>query len=149
LWNNFSFEIDFNQKINYIDGDLLEIPFKENTEIIYNSIKPGDTLVLNDFFVKDPSGGSIYDFSSQYVVDSVVSSTSSYIKLDISNNKNLVAFGASQSLPFTMHGSTSSTSLLANKPYFSLNKGKKVRITKISNSSILAERYYIEVNDIM
>lgn len=149
LWNNFSFEIDFNQKMNYIDGDLLEIPFKENTEIIYNSIKPGDTLVLNDFFVKDPNGGSIYDFSSQYVVDSVVSSTSSYIKLDISNNKNLVAFGASQSLPFTLHGSTSSTSLLSNKPYFSLNKGKKVRITKISNSSVLAERYYIDVNDIM
>jgi hypothetical protein len=146
LWKEFSFDIDFNQEMSYVDGDLLEIPIEGNTEIMYNSIKPGDVLYLNNLFV---GTSSVYDFSGQYVVDSLLSPTSSYIYLDVSTNKDFVAYGSSQSLPFPLHGSTASSSLLSNKPYFSFNKGKKIRIIRISNSNILSERYYIEVSDIM
>jgi hypothetical protein len=149
LWKDFSFDIDFTQPITYLTGDLLEVPLEGNTQIIYNSIKAGDALYLNNLFV---GTASVYDFSGQYIVDNVVSPTSSYIKLDISNNANFVAYGASQSgltssQTFTIHG-TSSTSL-SNLPYFSLNKGKKVKITKVSNSNVLSERYKVQIDDIM
>ena len=73
--------------------------------------------------------------------------TSSYITLDISTNENFVAYGSSQSLPFILHG-TSST-LLSNFPYFSFNKGKKITITCINQSNILADRYQIQIDDIL
>jgi hypothetical protein len=149
LWKDFSFDIDFNQTITYLSGDLLEVPLVGNTQIVYNSIKPGDTLYLNNFFL---GTSSVYDFSGQYFVDTVVGPTSSYIRLDVSNNANLVAYGASQSglttaQTFIIHG-TSST-ILSNLPYFSLNKGKRIRITRVSSSSVITERYKIQISDIM
>jgi hypothetical protein len=48
---------------------------------------------------------------------------------------------------FIIHG-TSST-MLSNLPYFSLNKGKKIRITRVSGSDIITERYKIQISDIM
>ena len=144
LWKDFSFDIDFNQPMNYITGDLLEVPISGNTQMVYNSIKAGDTLYLNNLFV---GTSSVYNFSGQYMVDTVVSSTSSYIKLDISNNSNFVAYGGSQSLPFEIHGTAST--LLSNLPYFSLNKGRKIKITRISNSDVLSERYKVQIDDIM
>jgi len=33
-------------------------------------------------------------------------------------------------------------------PYFSLNKGKRIRITRISNSTVLRERYTINIVDV-
>jgi len=144
LWKDFKFEIDFNQNINLIEDNRVQIPFSENTYVLNNSIKEGDIFVLNNFFV---GTSSTYDFSGQYVVDSLVGPTSSYVIFDLSNNKSFVNYGASQSLPFVIHSASYST--LSNYPYFSLNKGKKIRITRISDSNILSERYYIEVNDIM
>ena len=149
LWKDFSFDIDFTQPMTYLTGDLLEVPLEGNTQIIYNSIKSGDSLYLNNLFV---GTSSVYDFSGQYFVDTVVGPTSSYIKLDISSNVNFVAYGASQSgltssQTFTIHG-TSST-MLSNLPYFSLNKGKKIKITKVSDSDVLAERYKVQIDDIM
>jgi hypothetical protein len=44
---------------------------------------------------------------------------------------------------------SASASILSNLPYFSLNKGKSIKITRVSDSNILKERYHIEVNDIM
>ena len=99
---------------------------------------------MNNFFV---GTASVYDFSGQYTVSSLVGSTSSYVLFDISSNVDLVAYGASSSLPLTLHG-TSST-LLSNRPYFSLNKGKKIKITRVSNSNTISERYMIDVSDII
>jgi hypothetical protein len=144
LWKDFKFEIDFEQPINLITGDRLEIPFSGNTSIIENSIKVGDTLRMNNFFV---GTASIFDFSGQYRVDSVGGGTSSYVTFDISNNDDLVVYGTSASLPLEIHG-TSST-LLSNIPYFSLNKGYRINVTRVSNSDILNERYIVQVDDII
>ena len=145
----FSFDIDFNQPINYLTGDFLEVALVGNTQIIYNSIKAGDALYLNNLFV---GTASVYDFSGQYFVDTVVSPTSSYIKLDISNNLDFVTYGASQSgltasQTFSIHGTASTQ--LSNLPYFSFNKGKSIKITKVSESTILQERYKVQIDDIM
>ncbi len=144
LWKDFSFDIDFTQTIQYTLGDILEVPLSGNTTIINNSIKSGDVLYLNNLFV---GTSSVYDFSGQYRVDSMGGVTSSYIYLDVSTNPDLVAYGASSSLPLYIHG-TSST-LLSNNPYFSLNKGKKIKVTRISSSDVgLAEKYHIDIEDI-
>jgi hypothetical protein len=142
-WKEFNFEIDTTQSINILPNNLLEVPFTGNTYLLNNSIKSGDVLVLNNLFV---GTASVFDFSGQYTVDSVIGVTSSYVNFDISSNNEFVAFAASQSLPYNLHSAT--YSILSNNPYFSLNKGKKIRLTRISDSSILSERYYIEITDI-
>ena len=144
LWNDFKFDIDFNQDLSLLSNNKLSVPFSGNTYLLNNSIKEGDVFRLNNFFV---GTSSVYDFSGQYSVDSLIGSTSSYVVFDVSSNPNIVSYGASQSLPLKLNGATSS--LLSNSPYFSLNKGKKIKITRISDSSILSDRYYIEVNDIV
>ena len=144
LWKDFNFDIDFSKTIQYTTGDILEIPLTGNTTIINNSIKPGDVFTLNNFYV---GTSSVFDFSGQYKVDSLGGSTSSYIYLNADSNPDLVAYGYSASLPFYLHG-TSST-LLSNTPYFSLNKGKKISITRISTSNTsLSEKYHIDIEDI-
>jgi hypothetical protein len=144
LWKDFKFDIDFNQPMKLISDDRIEIPLEGNTYLINNSISPGDTLYLNNFFFG--TGSTIFDYSGQYKVDSLVGLTSSYIVLDVSSNDKLVNAYIGQS-PLTIHGVSST--LLSNKPYFSLNKGKKLKITRISNSDILKERYHVEVIDII
>lgn len=144
LWKDFNFDIDFNQNIQYNSGDLLQIPLAGNTTIINNSIKKGDTFVLNNFYV---GTSSIFDFSGQYVVDSVGGATSSFIYLDVISNPDLVAFGASASLPLIIHSSTST--MLSNTPYLSLNKGKRIKIIRISDQDVsLSEKYNIIIEDI-
>jgi hypothetical protein len=146
LWKDFKFEIDFTQPITLRSGGYLDVPFLGNAYLINNSIKPGDTLRLNNLFV---GTSSVYDFSGQYKVDSLVSATSSYVTFDINSS---VAFSTytttnSTSLPMQLHGT--STSLLSNLPYFSLNKGKKILVTRVSQSSVvLSERYRVDVRDI-
>ncbi len=144
LWKDFNFEIDFSQTIQYTIGDILEVPFQGNSNILNNSLKPGDILQLNNFYV---GTSSVYDFSGQYRIDSLGGVTSSYVYFDVSNNPDLVAYGASSSLPLYIHG-TSST-LLSNNPYFSLNKGKRIKVTRISSSDVgLSQKYHIDVEDI-
>ncbi len=144
LWSDFKFEIDFNQTMQYVTGDVLEVPLSGNTLVLNNSIKAGDTFRLNNLFV---GTSSVFDFSGQYTVDSVVGTTSSYIRLNIDSNPDFVAYGSSASLPLYIHG-TSST-LLSNYPYFTLNKGKKIRVTRISASNVsLSEKYQLEIQDI-
>ena len=144
LWKDFRFDIDFEQPINLITGARLEVPFSGNTTIIENSLKVGSTLQMNNFYV---GTSSIFDFSGQYKIDSVGGGTSSYIIFDISDNDDLVSYGLSSSLPLEIHG-TSSTSL-SNIPYFSLNKGVKINVTRVSNSAILNERYILQLDDII
>jgi hypothetical protein len=143
LWKDFKFDIDFDQSLVLNTGSILEVPFSGNTSIINNSFKVGDTFKMNNFFVGTQS---VYDFSGQYEVSNIVGSTSSYVYFDVSSNLNLVAYGASSSLPLTIHSTSSTT--LSNIPYFSLNKGLKIQITRVSDSSILSERYLVDIQDI-
>jgi hypothetical protein len=142
LWSDFNFNIDFNKTIQYTIGNILEIPLSDNQSIINNSIKVGDTFRLNNFFV---GTSSVFDFSGQYSVNSI-SGTSSYIYLNADSNPDLVGYFSSLTLPFYIHG-TSST-LLSNNPYFSLNKGKKIKLTRVKTSGSLSEKYQIDIQDI-
>jgi hypothetical protein len=138
LWNDFKFDIDISRNIDLDVGSILKIPLTAPQSLVSNSIKTGDILYLNNLFV---GTSSIYDFSGQYTVQSVPN-VDSYLILDISSNENLVNYGSTASLPLTLN------STLSNFPYFSFNKGKKIRITRISNSTILKERYTINIEDI-
>jgi hypothetical protein len=150
FWEKCSLDIDFNQPMILQQNSKLDIPISGNSMIKSNAIKPGDCFYLNNLFV---GTSSIYDFSGQYIVDSEAGMTSSYITLDMSTNNNFVAYGSSQSIPFEIHG-TSST-LLSNFPYFSFNKGKKITITRITQGNFgqsleqLTDRYQIQIDDIL
>lgn len=140
LWKDFKFNIDFTKEITLETGNKLKLYFDMNSNIVSNSIKVGDVLTLNNLFV---GTSSVYDYSGQYPVIS----NSSYIEFDISSNSSLVDYAAGiNSYPIVLHGSASS--LLSNIPYFSLNKGKKIRLTRVSNSTILKERYSVNVLDL-
>ena len=146
LWKDFKFDIDFEQPITLRNGGYLDVPLSGNSYLINNSIKQGDSLKMNNLFV---GTSSVYDFSGQYKVDALVGSTSSYITLDITSNESFATYTTtnSSSLPMQIHGTNSS--LLSNHPYFNLNKGKKILITRISESStILSERYRVDVRDL-
>ena len=142
LWKDFKFQIDLTKDITLEVGSKLKLSFDVDQNIINNSIKVGDVMYLNNFFVGTVS---VYDYSGQYTVQSL--STDSYVVFDISSNDSLVKYGASSSLPVYFHTGTSST-LLSNIPYFSLNKGKSIRLTRVSNSDILKERYSINIVDL-
>jgi hypothetical protein len=89
---------------------------------------------------------SISDFSGQYKIKSV---NSQMITLDVSDNVGLVNYSLPESqLPIILHDDSTLTYNLANKPYFSLNKGKKIIITKVSNDANLSDRYRVEVIDL-
>ena len=143
-WKEFNFEIDFSQPMTFKSGPVLEVAFSGSPYILKNSIKEGDTLFLNSFFV---GVDSPYDFSGQYPVSLIDSgATSSYVHFDLSSNSSLVTYTENK-LPMQIHGLTSS--MLSNSPYFSLNKGKKITITRISEtSSVLSERYRIDSADL-
>ncbi len=142
LWKDFKFNIDFSKDIKINVGNKLEIFMEEPGLIVFNSIKAGDTLCLNNFFVG--SSASVYDFSGQYTVQS--STNDGKIILDISSNKSLVDYSQPLVLPFSLNSVGSP--LLSNLPYFSLNKGKKIKITRVSDSIVLKERYLLSVEDI-
>ena len=146
LWKDFKFDIDFDQSIILKEGGYLDVPFMGNPYLINNSIKQGDYLRLNNLFI---GTSSVYDFSGQYKVSSLISTTSSYVTFDINSNINFSTYTItnSTSLPMQIHGTSSS--LLSNHPYFSLNKGKKIVITRVSEfSTILSERYTVDVRDL-
>jgi len=140
LWKDFKFNIDFTKEITLEYGNKLRVYFDMDTNIISNSIKVGDILTLNNLFV---GTASIYDYSGQYPVIS----NNSFIEFNISSNSSLVNYASGiNTYPIILHGSQSS--LLSNIPYFSLNKGKKIRLTRISNSNILKERYSVNIIDL-
>lgn len=141
-WKNFKFEIDFNESIILTSNNLLELTFDANSSIVTNSIKQGDSLSINNLFV---GTSSVFDFSGQYIVSNV--GTMSNIQLDVSNNKDFIQYGSGQ-LPLTIHGTASS--LLSNKPYIDLNKGKIIRLTRVSelDQIPISEKYLIDIRDI-
>lgn len=144
--NKFNFDINLNQPIILNSGNILEVPLNAHYMMVNNSIKQGDSLVMSDFQVGTTS---VFDFSGQYKVDSI-GVTNSYLYLDITSNPELVAYGASATLPKYIHDpngyyGTYSTEL-SNIPYFNLNKGVKYKITRVNSSetSSIEERYLIE-----
>jgi hypothetical protein len=135
-WKEFNFNINFDESIVVNTNNLLQLSLKENGHIVNNSVKSGDCIVLNNLFI---GTSSVYDFSGQYFITSV-GATNSQIVLDVSTNLNFVNY-ISGSIPYTIH--TSSSSLLSNNPDLSINKGKIIKLTRISESenvSILDKR---------
>jgi hypothetical protein len=142
-WKNFKFEINLNSDITLTSNNLLELTLNSNPYVIYNSIKQGDTYTVNNLFL---GTSSVFDFSGQYLVNSV-GTTSSMIRLDITSNNDFVDYGSGQ-LPLTIH--SASSSILSNSPYLDINKGQMIRITRISELDQIpvSEKYLIDIRDI-
>jgi len=146
LWKDFRFGIDFDQPIILKSGGYLDVALSANSYLVNNSIKQGDSMRLNNLFV---GTSSVYDFSGQYKVSALAGATSSYVTLDINSNIAFSTYATtnSTSLPMQIHGTSSS--MLSNYPYFSLNKGKKIVITRVSSTStVLSERYSVDVREL-
>jgi len=141
-WKSFNFNIDFNKDITALANGLLEMSLVENPLIVQNSIKVGDTLTLTNLFV---GTSSVYDFSGQYPVNSV--DTNGKIKLDISNNIDLISY-IGTTIPYSLH--TSLDTKLSNLPKLGINKGYLISITRMveEDNVQLAEKYFIEVKDL-
>ena len=140
LWSDFKFNIDFNREITVTQNDRLSLYLSEDDSIISNSIKVGDTLYLNNLFIGTQS---VIDYSGQYRVDLV---SDNEVIFDMSSNSVFVSDYNQQSLPLEIH--SASETQLSNLPYISLNKGKNIKVTRVSNSSVLSERYSIQITDI-
>lgn len=141
LWKDFKFTIDFSEKINVTDKNKLSLILSETPKIVTNSIKVGDSLYLNNLFVGTQS---ITDYSGQYKVFSV---NDNEVILDMSPNKLFVTTYTNLSYPISIHDGEID-SQLSNLPYISLNKGKVIKVTRISDSSVLSERYSIQITDL-
>ena len=145
-WNDFAFDVDLDTDIILRSGPKLELGFATNAYILNNSVKVGDVFTLNNFFM---GTASIYDFSGQYKVSSLVGGNSTAVTFDLSSNPAVVDYVSSNStkMPMALHGATFST--LSNSPYFSLNKGKKILVTRTSqDSNVLSQKYRVEINDL-
>lgn len=141
-WKGFNFDIDFNQTIRIVSGNILEVRLSDNPLIVTNSIKPGDTFILNNLFL---GTSSVFDFSGQYRVSNV---EGNLISIDVSNNSNLLNY-VNGNFPFIIH--TTSSSLLSNKPYFSLNKGYMISLTRTSERDDLnvLDKYFLEIKELL
>jgi hypothetical protein len=135
-----NFTIDLSRPMSLDTGSILEVPLNGESNLISNSIKKGDVFLLQNFNVGTVSN---LDFSGQYFVTNV--GTDGYVYLNVSNNIQLITYGASASLPLQFNA-TQSTYLLANSPTLKLNKGTKFKVTRISDSptSEIKDRYFIQ-----
>jgi hypothetical protein len=142
-WKNFNFNIDFDKEIILTTNNLLQLSLDANSGIVNNSIKQGDAITLNNLFI---GTNSVFDFSGQYVVNSV-GATNSMIFLDVISNQDFISYASGQ-LPLTIHGTAST--MLSNNPYLGLNKGQMVRITRISELDQIpvSEKYLIDIRDL-
>lgn len=140
LWKDFKFNIDFNQPIVIKSSDRLSLRLAENINIISNSVKVGDSLCLNNLFIGTQS---ITDYSGQYKVDSV---SGNEVVFDMSTNSIFTSGYNDVSSPLQIHSLLDTQ--LSNLPYISLNKGKNIKLTRVSNSSVLSERYSIQITNI-
>jgi len=143
-WKGFGFDIDFANNITLNSGYLINFKLDADTNIISNSIKVGDVLVLNNMFV---GTSSVFDFSGQYKVDQVASTI---LTIDVSDNVDFVAYFDTLTLPFALHTPSPGTTYLSNNPYFTLNKGYMVSITRISEEDNiqLSDKYKIDIRDL-
>lgn len=140
LWKDFKFNIDFDEDIKVTASDRLSLQLSENTNIVNNSIKVGDTLYLNNLFIGTQS---VTDYSGQY---KLVSVSGNEITFDMSSNSVFISDYSNSSFPLVIHSNNSTQ--LSNLPYISLNKGKNIKVTRVSNSGVLSERYTVQITDI-
>jgi hypothetical protein len=140
-WKGFDFNIDFTSNITLQSGYLIDFILDANANIVNNAIKVGDVLVLNNMFV---GTASVFDFSGQYKVEAVNGTT---LTINISDNAEFVSYFDTLTLPFALHSST--TTFLSNNPYFSLNKGYKISVTRISSADniLLTDKYSVNIQD--
>lgn len=136
-WSDFKFEIDMNEDF-YKSNNLLTIKLVGNSDIIQNSILKDDSICFNNLMLGSLSSYS--DLSGQYKVSSVAGNE---VVFDISPNKDLEDYEIS---PGVKEGVIPKTQFY-NTPYLSLNKGYKIKITRISDSDNLFERYQIDIKD--
>jgi len=149
LWKDFAFGIDLSSDIVLRSGPKLELKFATNPYLLSNSMKIGDVFTLNNFFM---GTASVYDFSGQYSV-TAVGATNSMVTFDLSSNPAVVDYVSSNStkMPMSLHGASFST--LSNSPYFSLNKGKKITVTRTAIEETTtqlfpAQIYRVHVEDL-
>lgn len=143
IFKKFNFSIDYTNIILTPD-DKLKIGILEDFNILSNSIKKGDYLVLNDFVVG--SSSNVIDYSGQYLVSDDVTSvtnnniTSNFITLDVKTNSDLINSVYKTNTEYNFY------SILYTLPYITYNKGLKYTITRIdsTNTSSLSSRYLIE-----
>lgn len=153
LWSDFKFDIDLKlttglDNIKLISRNVLEILFDSDGSLISNSLSVGDVLYLNDLYIKPSSiSDSTFDFSGQYEIVNIIGNR---IEIDIANNAEFVNTFIDENFPFIIWGNdgTNDITLLANKPYFRLNKGLNISITRVSNSIELNERYLVSKRNI-
>lgn len=139
-WTGFNFDINFNSTIILDTGNLLKFNLNQPDFLVQNSIKVGDELVIENLFVGTTS---VFNFSGQYPVDSVVGAT---VSLDVSKNIDFVAYASN--IPLNIH--TPPTTILSNAPYLGLNKGYVITVTRISDEDEipLGEKYFVDVRNI-
>jgi hypothetical protein len=145
-WKGFGFDIDMYSDITLSSGPMLDLSLSGNPYVINNSINVGDTLCVNNLYF---GTSSVYDFSGQFPVISMVGGTSSVMTLDLSSNSSVVDYAGNNDslLPMKIHSAT--YSMLSNNPHISLNKGKKIIITNTNNNAIdLKLKYRVEIIDL-
>lgn len=142
IWEGFDFDIDLDKDITLESNNRLKLYLKGNNQIIKNSIRVGEVLVLNNLFIGD---STVYDFSGQYIINKVDFNSDPFIVLDISSNSDFVTTYSNKNIPYKLHSDENSE--LHNNPYFSLNKGIDITITRVSDSNDLEDRYNITVKN--
>lgn len=144
-WKDFKFTIDFDKNIQFDEEGKMSLYFKENVNIVLNSINTSDVYKINNLFI---GVDTPLDFSGQYLVDSVVDD-GGYAKItfDVSSNPDYLSVYSGSDFPYVLH--SSSESMLSNLPYITLNKGVNIRITRISDSNEISERYSLSVVDVL
>jgi hypothetical protein len=136
-WSDFKFEVDMTKDF-YKSNNLLTIELSGDSNIIQNSILKGDSLSLNNLMLGTSSSYS--DYSGQYKVSSVAGNQ---VVFDISPNKDLESYNISTGVKDGIIPKTQ----FYNIPYLSLNKGYKIKVTRISDSDNLFERYQIDIKE--
>lgn len=135
----FSFDIDFDRELRFIKSGYQLRMYLKDAWLIEKSINKGDTLTLNDFFI---GVGNVYNMSGQYRVEEIFDEG---IFLSLVSNRNLTTY--MDSLSFTDGYHDISSNELHNKPWLSLNKGKMITITRVSDSENLSERYLLDLKN--
>jgi len=134
---DLSFDINLSSSIELSSSNFLQVPLLNITSaILANTVSKGEVFYINNLLVGTSSS---VDLSGQYVVDSV---SSNNIIFDVSSNPIAVNY-------VTQNVSTTSlvlNNLLTNKPFITINKGYKFRITRITSDvdASFTNRYLIE-----
>lgn len=154
----FNFDIDFTKNITLYYNSVLEIYLDSHPKLINNIIKKGDVIVINDFLVTNDvnNNSTVVDFSGQYVVN-YVDQLNSYIQLDVTTNELFNSYTNNSNTNnqyYYIHkpdtDPTQYVTYLLNKPYITLNRGIKIKITRINeeDTSPINLRYLIEYSNL-